>query len=60
VTPRRETARAIPLEKSNIGAGIAACRSSPRDEMKARMPPRVTGRTHGRHGLLHRDNRYDP
>jgi hypothetical protein len=42
VTPRREAARAIPLEKSNIGAGIAARRSSPRDEMKARMPPGVT------------------
>jgi hypothetical protein len=42
VTPHRETARAIPLGKTNVGAVIISRRASPRDEMKAPMLPRVT------------------
>jgi hypothetical protein len=42
VTPRRQTARAIPLGKASVGAVIVSRRPVSRDEMKARMRPGVT------------------
>src|SRR4029453_2704730 len=47
VTPRRETARAIPLRKTNVGAVVVRHPRPPRDEMKAPMLPGVTARATG-------------
>jgi hypothetical protein len=42
VTPRVETARAIPSRKTNVCAVGVSRRPPPRDEMKALMLRRVT------------------